>query len=310
MRYYLIAALASFISLTTPAPRDPFLQVESDSWVLQDTSPVVATGATLLQISNQFKFTEGPAADKKGNVYFTDQPNNNIWKYDLKGNLSLFMSDAGRSNGLFIDRKGNIIACADENNELWKITPDKKVTVIVKSYAGKRLNGPNDLWIHPNGDMFLTDPFYKRDYWKHTNQELPGSYLFYYNAKTNSLTPADTTLQSPNGIVGNADGTLLYVADIRANKTYRYRIGKDGVLADKQLFAEQGSDGMTLDNQGNLYLTGKGITVYNATGQKIAGIPVPANWTANVCFGGKNRDMLFITASEAVFTLKMKVKGI
>jgi gluconolactonase len=86
-------------------------------------------------------------------------------------------------------------------------------------------------------------------------------------------------------------------------------LGPNGQITDKQLFADQGSDGMTLDNLGNLYLSGKGVTVYNSAGNKIAHIPVPANWTANLCFGGKNNDILFITASESVFILQMKVKG-
>jgi gluconolactonase len=276
---------------------------------MQDTSPVVAAGAELQKISEQFKFTEGPAADKNGNVYFTDQPNNNIWKYDTKGNMTLFFAGAGRSNGLYIDRKGNIISCADENNELWQISTAKKIKVLVKDFNGKRLNGPNDLWIHPNGNIYFTDPFYKRDYWKHTEQEQPGQYLFYYNGKSGKIEPLDTTFNRPNGIVGSGDGKYLFVADIGAGKTYRYEIQADGKLAGKQQFAAQGSDGMTIDRNGNLYLSGKGITVYNAAGTKIAQIPVPANWTANLCFSGKEKDVLFITASESVFTLKMKVKG-
>jgi gluconolactonase len=276
---------------------------------IQDTSPVVAPGAELQKISDQFKFTEGPAADKNGDVYFTDQPNNNIWKYDTKGNLTLFLAGAGRSNGLYLDRKGNIISCADENNELWQISKSKKTKVLVKDYNGKRLNGPNDLWIHPNGDIYFTDPFYKRDYWKHTAQEQPGQYLFYYNRKSGKIEPLDTTFNRPNGIVGSGDGKYLFVADIGASKTYRYEIQADGRLSGKQQFASQGSDGMTIDRNGNLYLSGKGVTVYNAAGTKIAQIPVPANWTANLCFSGKDKDVLFITASESVFTLKMKVKG-
>jgi gluconolactonase len=287
----------------------PSYKLLDHSTAIQDTNPVVAPGSALVRISDQFKFTEGPAADRKGNVYFTDQPNNNIWRYAINGKLSLFMSDAGRSNGLYIDNKGNIISCADADNELWQITTAKKVTVLAKGFQGKRLNGPNDLWIHPDGSIYFTDPFYKRDYWKHNQQEQPGQYVFYFNKKTKAVIPVDTTLERPNGIVGTKDGKTLYVADIAGNKTYRYRISSDGTLSDKQLFVAQGSDGMTLDTKGNVYLSGKGVTVYNPEGQKIAYIPVPANWTANLCFSGKNMDVLFITASESVFTLQMKVKG-
>ena len=120
----------------------------------------------------------------------------------------------------------------------------------------------------------------------------------------------DGTLTQPNGIVGTPDGKYLYVADIRASKTYKYQINDDGTLTDRQLFISQGSDGITLDNRGNLYITGKGVTVYDPTGKKIETIPVPVGWTANLCFGGKNRDILFITASKSVFTLQMQVKGV
>lgn len=272
---------------------------------------VVAEGATLQLVSNQFSFTEGPAVDKQGNVFFTDQPNNKIWKYDAEGNLSLFMDKAGRSNGMYFDRKGNLVTCADEKNELWSITPKGKVTVLIKDLNGKRLNGPNDLWIHPkNGNIYFTDPYYQRPYWERKAAEIEGQkvYLLSKGKKGAPVVVADDLVQ-PNGIVGTPDGKFLYVADIRARKTYRYSIDKEGRLTEKTLFVEQGSDGMTLDNRGNLYLTGNGVTVYNREGKKLTQIPVPEKWTANVCFGGKNLDLLFITASESAYILKMSVKG-
>jgi gluconolactonase len=102
----------------------------------------------------------------------------------------------------------------------------------------------------------------------------------------------------------------LYVADIGASKTYKYHIEKDGTLSHRQLFAEMGSDGMTIDKEGNLYLTGKGVTVFNKNGKKIDHIDIPEGWSANVCIGGKNRDQLFVTASTAVYTVPLKVKGV
>src|SRR5664279_1009524 len=112
---------------------------------------------TLQLISDQFSFTEGPAVDKEGNVFFTDQPNNKIWEYDINRKLSLFMDSAGRSNGLYFDTKGNIISCADEHNQLWLISPQKKVTVLVNNIGGEILNGPNDVWVNPlNGDISVS----------------------------------------------------------------------------------------------------------------------------------------------------------
>ncbi|MDB5126261.1 SMP-30/gluconolactonase/LRE family protein, partial [Mucilaginibacter sp.] len=116
--------------------------------------------------------------------------------------------------------------------------------------------------------------------------------------------------KKPNGIVGTPDGNYLYVADIGDNKIYKFNIDTDGTLDDRQVFVQQGADGITLDERGNLYLAGKGITIYNPKGQQIGHIDIPEPWSANVCFGGKNRDMLFITASKAIYTLKMNVRGV
>ncbi|CAN5910651.1 hypothetical protein BH24BAC1_BH24BAC1_08470 [soil metagenome] len=262
-------------------------------------------------VSKQFKFTEGPAVDKEGNVFFTDQPNDKIWKYSTDGQLSVFMENAGRANGLFFDQKGNLLAAADQHNELWSISPKGKATVLLKDYEGKKLNGPNDLWVHPkSGGIYFTDPYYQRPYWERKSPEIEGQKVYFLPKGKKQPLLVDGNLEQPNGIIGTPDGQFLYVADIKAKKTYRYRIGADGKLTDRQLFVEQGSDGMTIDNEGNVYLTGKGVTVYSPQGEKVQQIDVPAGWTANVTFGGKDRNILFITASEAVFTLPMQVKGV
>ncbi len=275
-----------------------------------DSIRVVAPGGVLRQVSSQFSFTEGPAADRNGVIYFTDQPNDKIWKYDTDGKLSTFMDKTGRSNGLYIDKAGNLIACADQDNQLWSISPQGKVTVLLTDYEGHRLNGPNDLWIDPKGGIYFTDPYYQRDYWERKKPDLDGQKVYYLPKGQKAATVVDGDLMQPNGIVGTPDGKFLYVADIRANKTYKYEIGADGHLTNRQLYVAQGSDGMTLDEQGNLYLTGRGVTVYDPTGKKLGTIPVPSRWVGNVCFGGKDRRTLFITASESVYTLPMQVRGI
>ena len=278
---------------------------------LSDTD-IIKAGATLQLVSKQFSFTEGASIDKDGNVFFTDQPNNKIWKYDIDGKLSVFLDNAGRSNGTYFDKKGNLITCADEHNQLWSITPDKKITVLLKDYKGHLLNGPNDLWINTNGNIYFTDPYYQRNYWKRKNPDtaLGGEKLYFMKSEKSVPVVADADLKKPNGIVGTPDGKYLYVADMGANKTYRYEINKDGSLSNKIVFLNISSDGMTLDENGNLYLTGFGVTVFNAKGEKIKHIDIPEKWTANICFGGKDKNILFITASEAVYTLEMNVKGV
>ncbi|HEX4163854.1 MAG TPA: SMP-30/gluconolactonase/LRE family protein [Bryobacteraceae bacterium] len=271
---------------------------------------IAAAGAKLTLLANSFKFTEGPATDKQGNVLFTDQPNNRILEWSVDGKLSTFMSDSGRSNGMYFDRSGDLYACADLNNQLWEIDPaTKKVTVLVKDYDGKKLNGPNDVWVRPDGGIYITDPFYKRDYWTRGGMEQPGQYVYYLTPDHEKLTPVIQDMKQPNGIVGSPDGKRLYVADIGGNKTYSYSINQDGTLSDKTLFVDMGSDGMTIDDKGDLYLTGKGVTVFNANGEEIDYIPIDKPWTGNIKFGGKDRDTLFITASDSLYSLRTRVHG-
>ncbi|HZV06661.1 MAG TPA: SMP-30/gluconolactonase/LRE family protein [Gemmataceae bacterium] len=272
-------------------------------------SPVIAPGARVEKLAGGFKFTEGPAADADGNVFFTDQPNDRILKWSTDGKLSTFLSPCGRANGLCFDAKGNLWACADEKNELWRIDPKGKATVVVKDYQGKLLNGPNDLWIHSKGGVYFTDPFYKRDYWKRGAKEQDREAVYYLDPDHKTLTRVADDLRQPNGIIGTPDGKTLYVADIGASKTYAYDIADDGALKNKRLFCAMGSDGMTLDSEGNVYLTGRGVTVFDKSGKKIEQIAVPELWTANVCFGGKDGKTLFITASKGLYGLKMRVKG-
>jgi gluconolactonase len=278
----------------------------------QQSDAVIAGNAEPQLISSQFSFTEGPAVDKQGNIFFTDQPNNKIWKYGIDGKLSVFLDKAGRSNGMYFDKNGNLITCADEKNELWSINPQGKVTVLIKDFQGHQFNGPNDLWINQKGDIYFTDPYFQRNYWERKNPdpEIKGEKLYYLPKGKKGAIIADADLQKPNGIVGTPDGKFLYVADMGPKKIFRYEIDQNGSLKNRQTFVEDISDGMTIDNKGNVYLAGNGVTVYNSEGKQIQHIKVPSRWTANVCFGGKNKDILFITASESVYILPMQVKGV
>jgi len=281
----------------------PLAQAQVEKLIIKD--------AKVQKLAEGFKFTEGPAADKEGNVFFTDQPNNRIMKWSVDEELSTFLDSAGRANGLYFDHQGNLLACADMHNQLWKITPQKEIEVLVEYYDRNLLNGPNDLWVDPKGGIYFTDPLYKRPYWnREPESEQPGEYVYYITPDLSELKTVAVDVVKPNGIIGTPDGKKLYVADIGDKKTYVYDIDEDGSLSNRELFTEMGSDGMTIDNKGNIYLTGKGVTVFNKKGKKLGNIPVDARWTANVTFGGKDQQTLFITASEYLYALKMKVRGV
>ncbi len=271
---------------------------------------VVAPGAKVKLLADIFSFTEGPAADAAGNVFFTDQPNNKIYEWSTDGKLSVFDDSPGRANGLFFDRQGNLWACADLDNELWMIDPAGNVTIFVRDFQGKLLNGPNDLWPDTKGGIYFTDPLYRRPYWtRDPKMQQDGQHVYYLTPDRTALIRVINNLVQPNGIIGTPDNRYLYVADIGDKKTYRYAIGKDGMLSDRTLFCSMGSDGMTLDEAGNVYLTGRGVTVFNAQGEQIDHIAIDEGWTANVCFGGPERKTLFITAMDSLYAIPMRVKG-
>lgn len=272
---------------------------------------LVTEGAELIRISNEYSFTEGPASDKNGNVFFTDQPNNKIIKWKAEDNsLSIFKEPSGRANGLYFDHEGYLLAAADDKNELWRIDTNGEVDTLITNFKGKKLNGPNDLWVDLKGGIYFTDPYYQRPYWERTTAEIEENNVYYISPDLKDVSIIADDFIRPNGIIGTPDGKTLYVADIGDKKTYSYSIAENGALKDRKLFTDMGSDGMTIDNKGNLYLTGEGVTVFNSKGEKIHHIPVNEEWTANITFGGKNQDILFITAKGSVYTLKMNVNGV
>jgi gluconolactonase len=294
MKYFLLPTLLVLFQ-TTACAQQPGL---------------IADGATLELVSDQFSFTEGPATAANGDVYFTDQPNDRICRWDARTNqIEVFMEPAGRANGLWFDGQGRLLAAADEKFELWRISADRQVEVLADSYGGKNFNGPNDIWVHPNGTIYFTDPYYQRPWWDRTEMEQEAQQVYMMRPGEQEVLLAAGGLVQPNGIIGTRDGTYLYVADIGDSKTYRYTLAADGSLSERIQLAGMGSDGMTLDEAGNLYLTGKGVHIYTPEGTLLAHIEIPENWTANVTFGGTDGKTLFITAMDSVYTLRMNVRG-
>lgn len=278
---------------------------------LCDDGVTEAADGKITLVADGYQFTEGPAVDAQGNVFFTDQPNDRILKVDLDGKVTEFLKPAGRSNGMFFAPDGKLIACADEKNEMWEIATDKSHRVLFGTFEERKLNGPNDVWIDSNSSMYFTDPYYQRKWWEHKTRPQNKQAVYRVDRDGANVTLMDDSLVQPNGIVGDSKRRLLFVADIGDSKTYQYTIAKDGTLVDRKLFCSSGSDGMSIDDQGNLYLTGKkGVMVYNKDGKEIQVISVPENWTANVCIGGRDRKTLFITASDSLYSVRLKHAGL
>jgi gluconolactonase len=302
------------------------------------TGGLIATDAQIVNLGSGFSFTEGPAVDKDGNVFFTDQPNDKIFEWNATtGVITPFLTATGRSNGMEFDKDGNLITCADMHGELWKIAPDGSHTVLVSSYNGKLLNGPNDVWINPaTGGMYITDPMFPRDYWDasdprkvgnpnwpptHSEQAPTGKGGHVYYLAPGSTTLVRVTTQAdwdadgwPNGVVGTHDGKKLYVnkwAGDNMGGTWVFDIGADGSLTNMKKFADIGGDGMSMDERGNIYISnGLGVVVFDPKGTKLVTIFVGGGATNNV-FGGKDQKTLVITGPvDKLNSLKMNVKGI
>ncbi|MFH1719646.1 MAG: SMP-30/gluconolactonase/LRE family protein [Planctomycetota bacterium] len=282
-----------------------FLLVVAATGYGAETRSVVAPGAKVQKLAGDFKFTEGPAADVAGNVFFSDIPNNRIHEFSLDGKLSVFRENSGGANGLYFDTRGNLLACEGGGRRLVSISPQGDVAILADSYRAKRFNSLNDLWIDPKGGVYFTDPRYgNRD-----GMEQDGEHVYYLSDDHKTLIRVINDMVRPNGLVGTHDGKLLYVTDNGDGKTFVYSINTDGTLSNKKLFAPEGSDGMTIDNEGNVYLTTDGVAVYNKDGKKIEVINVPER-PANVCFGGGDMRTLFITARTSLYSVRTRVAGV
>ncbi|SCD21987.1 Sugar lactone lactonase YvrE [Proteiniphilum saccharofermentans] len=272
-------------------------------------SGIIAEDAEIQQAGTGYAFTEGPAVSPDGRIFFTDQPNDRIYVWDEIRGIELWSEDTGRSNGMYFNADGQLVACADLFNQLVYFDRDKKRQLLFENYEGKHLNGPNDLWIAPNGDIYFTDPYYHRNYWEEGHTEVQDRRGVYHLSRDGAISRVIDDYKQPNGIIGTPDGKTLYVADINDGKIWKYEIRPDGSLSGKTFFAPKGSDGMTIDERGNIYLTMGKVWVYSPDGELRQEIEVPES-PSNVCFGGKDRDILFITARSSVYTLKMNVRGV
>ena len=270
---------------------------------------IIQKNAVIEKAGTGYSFTEGPAEAPDGKVYFTDQPNDRIYVWDKKSGISLWLEGTRRSNGMYFSRDGNLYTCADLYNQLGYFDQNKEFHLVHEKFDEKLLNGPNDVWVSPDGKIYITDSYYHRKWWEEGRGEEQDVRGVYYINSDGKITRVIDDYKQPNGLVGTPDGKTLYVADINDRKIWKYDIQPDGSLANKTFFAPHGSDGMTIDNKGNIYLTMGKVWVYSPDGELIKEIEVPES-PSNICFGGRKRNILFITARTSVYTLKMKVKGV
>jgi gluconolactonase len=283
----------------------------------QDEKPVriegIGPAGPIVKLHTGFKFTEGPAADRHGNVYFSDIPNERIHKVDADGKLSVFREKSNHANGLMLNAKGEIVAC-EGDGQVVAYSPDgKSHRVLADTYEGKRFNAPNDLVVDKQGGVYFTDP------WFGPRQALPqGKTAVYYLAADGKVSRLIDDLPNPNGVILSPDEKTLYVIPSGQAEMMAYpvegagRIGKGRVfctLKQRKEGQKSGGDGLTVDVKGNLYITsGLGLQVFNPEG-KLLGIIALPEAPANVTFGGKDLKTLYVTARSSLYTVPMEVKG-
>ena len=261
----------------------------------------------LEKVASGFTFVEGPASDKNGNVYFSDIPNQRIYIWTTQDSLVTYREESNGANGLYIDKEQNLLACEGYASRVSLTTPEGDYKIIASSFEGIPFNRTNDLWAHPNGDIYFTDPQYDGDM---SNLNQGGMHVYRIASDYKNIDKVCSDLVRPNGIIGTPDGKVLYVSDRGDGKTYKYSITADGTLSEKTLFINEGSDGMTLDEKGNLYITTKDksqVDIYSQKGKLLKTIEIPEAPT-NLTFSGKTKGQLYITARTSLYRLRLDLK--
>lgn len=278
--------------------------VLASSPLFAEESGLIAAGAEVKLVNGDFEFIEGPVSDPEGTFFFTDIDADKIYKMSLDGEFSIFREKSNHSNGMSLDLNGNMLMCEHMGQRISRMNSDGTVTTVVDSYNGKRLNSPNDLWVHPNGSIYFTDPRYRLP---KGPKPQPSHFVFRLAPDEKTLKPVIHALPKPNGIIGTKDGKTLYISDTETEQVYAYDINADGTLSNARLFAKHFSDGMTLDEHENLYLSAKdGIAIFSPQGEKLDFIAIP-EWPANSAFGGADGKTLYITARKGLYSIRMNV---
>ena len=278
---------------------------------------IVPEGAKVERLGTGFQFTEGPVWNVKGGyLLFSDIPANRIKKWTPKDGISDFRFPSGKSNGLTLDRRGRLIACEHANRRVSRTEEDGTVVTIASHYKGKKLNSPNDVVVKTDGSVYFTDPPYGLNpiFGTFEEQELTfyGVYRVSPNGDNLSLLIDDSV---PNGLAFSPDESLLYVADTEMNHLRVFDVKDNGKTTNGRIFAEISGeplapDGLKVDSEGNVYVTGRGgIWVLNSEGRRLGIISVP-ELPANLCWGDGDWKTLYITARTSLYRFRLNIAGI
>lgn len=280
---------------------------------------IVPKSSKLEKIASGFMFTEGPVWDVSQNcLFFSDIPANKMWKWSEAKGAELFREPSGKSNGLTFDKQGRLIACEHANRRVSRTEKDGTVVTIADKYNGKKLNSPNDVVVKSDGSIYFTDPPYglTAEFGNLGEQELPFQGVYRLSADGKTLTLLIDDFDRPNGLAFSPDESLLYIDDTERVHVRVFDVKPDGTITNGRLFAdlkdsaEGNVDGMKVDSEGNVYVTGPGgISIFDPSGKKLGIIEMP-EISANLAWGESDWKTLFITASTSVYKIRLNVTGI
>ncbi len=267
----------------------------------------------IAKLHGGFQFTEGPACDDKGNLFFSDIPANRIHKSDPQGNLTIFREPSNNTNGNMFNGRGELVGC-EMQGRVVAVSPDgQTVRPIAEHYEGNRFNAPNDLVIDKQGGVYFTDPHFRAP------EPLPqGVTAVYYVGPDSTVTRLIDDLKAPNGVILSPDEQTLYVIPSGQAEMMAYAVESPGKLGKGRVFCTlkqaegqsgKGGDGLTVDEKGNLYITsGLGLQVFDPQGKMLGIIELPEQ-PANATFGGPDGKTIYATARTSVYAVPMAVKG-
>jgi gluconolactonase len=275
--------------------------------------PGIGPAGEVKQVQGGFMFTEGPACDAYGGVYFSDVAGNKIHKVDAKGELSTLLDPSNHTNGLMFNGAGRLVACEMDGRLIEIDVATKKVTVLADGYEGKRFNAPNDLVIDKAGGIYFTDPHFRAP------MPLPqGVRAFYYRDPAGKVTRLGTVENAPNGVILSPDEKTLYVIPSLQAEMLAFAVEAPGKLGPRRTFcslkqaegqAGGGGDGLAVDTKGNLYITSKlGVQVFSPAGKLLGVIEFPEQ-PANCTFGGPENKTLYATARTSLYAVPMEATG-
>jgi gluconolactonase len=293
------------------------LAVMASSALADERESFIAPGEQVKKLAGDMKFTEGPAwIPATKTLVFSDIPNGKLMQWREGDGLSVYRPSE-QANGNILDLQGRLISCQHAARNLVRTESDGSITLLADKVDGKRFNSPNDVAIRSDGTLWFTDP----PWGLQGPAEIPGHWVFKFDPATGKVEPIVKDLAMPNGINFSPDESRIYIADTGGHTRHPdptfhklpagvhcYEVSKDGQLGRKLFMIKEGSDGMTVDVQGNLYTTHGGVNIYNADGKLLEKIAVPEG-PANVTFGGDDYKTLFITARTSLYSVRMKNAG-